>query len=581
MFTWLARLRLSITGRGGTVSMNEGNWVLWVVFIGAVMLLGTSVGFLGSMAVEWGKREPLPGVYIEVPEGWTLSSSSGEYLAISSDGSPATYLVPDQYRDERDGSSVGAKEAVIQLSRFGSGANCDPQSVQVDELPSSQEIIDTAMQEDSDILASEGYDNPKFAYGSMDNGTVSVSGTNAKWNLSYFSSAYSWLGSDTYASEYPNYDNGVLLAVCIEDLDLEVTYSADAQLLDPENSENEVGPTMESNAFLSEAREQVHADAHERYGDNFQAFINVLESVNTGWFSGGADLEGLPASIEGYEEFLDDPFDGELAAEGVPPGEEPIYEDMTGDAIDDAGLADSPEATMPEETITDSEEGAEVEAFVSEYFDAVDQEDWQATYSMLAEVSQQEFTEEAWIEVQQIRHAQDGAPPPLESVEAVNDEEFTSSATVTFEDGSTTEITILYDPQTGELGRLLSEEDISYLTDLGLSQEASGEEFLVEDAIRRHYEAIGRQDFEEAYSYFGPTFRATNSEEDWIAEEESYDITSSTVYSVDVVSVSGDTAQAAVDVSFEDNTGTSDFYLEWQLVDENGEWKLDETTASE
>ena len=28
---------------------------------------------------------------------------------------------------------------------------------------------------------------------------------------------------------------------------------------------------------------------------------------------------------------------------------------------------------------------------------------------------------------------------------------------------------------------------------------------------RNHYEAIGRGDFDEAYSYLGPTFRSSNS----------------------------------------------------------------------
>jgi hypothetical protein len=106
-----------------------------------------------------------------------------------------------------------------------------------------------------------------------------------------------------------------------------------------------------------------------------------------------------------------------------------------------------------------------------------------------------------------------------------------------------------------------------------------GEEAAIETTIRSHYEAIGDNDFEEAYSYFGPTFRNTTEEEVWIEEEESYDITSSIVHSVDVEEVSGDTATATVDVSFEDNTGTPRFSLVWSLVKEDGQWKLDEVTG--
>ena len=38
-------------------------------------------------------------------------------------------------------------------------------------------------------------------------------------------------------------------------------------------------------------------------------------------------------------------------------------------------------------------------------------------------------------------------------------------------------------------------------------------------------------------------------------------------------------AQASVDVSFEDDTGTPRFLLSWDLIEEDGQWKLDEVTA--
>ncbi len=51
--------------------------------------------------------------------------------------------------------------------------------------------------------------------------------------------------------------------------------------------------------------------------------------------------------------------------------------------------------------------------------------------------------------------------------------------------------------------------------------------------------------------------------------------------SVVVVEVSEGTATATVDVSFQDNTGTPRFVITWSLVEEDGEWKLDEVLSAE
>jgi Domain of unknown function (DUF4440) len=103
----------------------------------------------------------------------------------------------------------------------------------------------------------------------------------------------------------------------------------------------------------------------------------------------------------------------------------------------------------------------------------------------------------------------------------------------------------------------------------------------VEQAVRSHYEAIGRGDLEEAYSYFGPSMRATTDEQAWIEGEQSYDITSATIHTVKVDEVSGDTATATVDVSTTDNTGTPRFVITWKLVEEGGQWKLDKQLSAQ
>ncbi len=115
----------------------------------------------------------------------------------------------------------------------------------------------------------------------------------------------------------------------------------------------------------------------------------------------------------------------------------------------------------------------------------------------------------------------------------------------------------------------------------GPSGEVSSEEEAVGAAVRGHYGAIGAGDFEEAYSYFGPTFRSQHDQTSWIEGEQSYQIQSSTINSLEVEEVLGTTATATVDVSFVDNTGTPRFVIVWSLVKEGGQWKLDEQLSAQ
>src|SRR5829696_9069555 len=66
----------------------------------------------------------------------------------------------------------------------------------------------------------------------------------------------------------------------------------------------------------------------------------------------------------------------------------------------------------------------------------------------------------------------------------------------------------------------------------------SGEEAAVAAAVRGHYETIGAGNFEEAYSYFGPVMRSETDETAWIAGEESSQIQSITINSLEVNEVS-------------------------------------------
>ncbi|HEU4493354.1 MAG TPA: hypothetical protein VFR69_04150, partial [Rubrobacteraceae bacterium] len=113
------------------------------------------------------------------------------------------------------------------------------------------------------------------------------------------------------------------------------------------------------------------------------------------------------------------------------------------------------------------------------------------------------------------------------------------------------------------------------------SGEAPSEETAVAIAVQGHYEAIGVGNFEEAYSYFGPTFRSQHDQASWIAGEQSYEIQSSTIHSLQAGEVLGTTATATVDVSFVDNTGTPRFVIVWSLLKEGGRWKLDEQISAQ
>jgi hypothetical protein len=115
------------------------------------------------------------------------------------------------------------------------------------------------------------------------------------------------------------------------------------------------------------------------------------------------------------------------------------------------------------------------------------------------------------------------------------------------------------------------------------SVEASSEEASVEAAVRGHYEAIGAGDFEEAYSYFGPTYRKLidYNKQGWINARKNSQITGSTIKEVNVQRVLENQATATIDVAFQDKGKDSCFFLEWSLVKEGGQWKLDEQLSGE
>ncbi len=86
-----------------------------------------------------------------------------------------------------------------------------------------------------------------------------------------------------------------------------------------------------------------------------------------------------------------------------------------------------------------------LEEFGYEYDEANRGGDWETIYAMLEEESQQEFTEEEWVEKQQALKEVNGTPAPLESV-TVDLEEGVSDApgrvTLNYEDGTKHDLTV-------------------------------------------------------------------------------------------------------------------------------------------
>jgi hypothetical protein len=303
--------------------------------------------------------------------------------------------------------------------------------------------------------------------------------------------------------------------------------------------------------------------------------------IAPGQKSSGDIVYEVPPEAEGLQ--LDyNPF---LAGE--------TYTWYIGDASQIPGSA---ETTSAEEGQTESDL---IEA-VEDYYQAVDREDWAYTYQNLDSQTQSMFTEGEWYLKNQWFADTEGLELATMDVtvnSSPSDSVVSVSVYMTFKDGTSIDRGTYFVYEDGAWKHRFGDEEIEIFM-----PEASFEEFVaaqqgspparsgraptgegeaVKEAVRSHYEAIGRGDFEEAYSYFGPTMRSRQDKASWIASEESYQIQSSTIHSLTVDEVLAGTATATVDVSFVDNNGTPRFVITWGLVKEGGEWKLDEQISAQ
>lgn len=254
----------------------------------------------------------------------------------------------------------------------------------------------------------------------------------------------------------------------------------------------------------------------------------------------------------------------------------------------EAALEDVPEPSEEAEP--------EIRDAVVDYYEAVDREDWTRTYELLDSQSQTLLADEEWFERNQVISSAESIFLDSMDVEVTD---LTSTGTFadvnvyrTFTDGTVIDRDTYFVYEDGRWKHRLTEEEVGFFRpDLTYDEfvefwEAGDEPPIVEEsgiaeALYGHYEARGRGDFEAAYSYFGPTYRSQEPQDTWVSEQETYDVESSTINSLEVEEAGETTATATVDVSFEDNTGTPRFLLTWSLVKEDGEWKLDELDSGE
>lgn len=117
--------------------------------------------------------------------------------------------------------------------------------------------------------------------------------------------------------------------------------------------------------------------------------------------------------------------------------------------------------------IAESPEVSAEQQFITDYYEAVSDQDWRATYSYLDYASQLEFTEEEWISVQQARQDAGGALP-IESAEIsdISGEGagFTADVLLTYTDGSQETVGgIEVSFEDGTFKRHLSTTEVDYL----------------------------------------------------------------------------------------------------------------------
>lgn len=273
---------------------------------------------------------------------------------------------------------------------------------------------------------------------------------------------------------------------------------------------------------------------------------------------------------------------------------------MSGGQVPESAEAPPPQERRPEEPspLSDEEpnttsvppgtaDGSERErlrSFVSDYQEAAIREDWEATYSMLDETSQQEFTEEEWAEKQQALRDAVGLPARLESITIDQNDEVSDSpaiATLYFEDGTEETLTVgipmavTSEEEAGEPKRILGEEEMSDLR--SVSEEGSNapqSEAEVEEAAGDYYRAAGAENWDYTYDNLDSETQGAFTREEWRKKNLWFADNNPAIYHIESVRLDGSSPEsiAEVGVRLTGEDGSSSIRTTY-FVSEGGEWK--------
>ncbi len=265
--------------------------------------------------------------------------------------------------------------------------------------------------------------------------------------------------------------------------------------------------------------------------------------------------------------------------------------DSTSEESEDYGTTESTSSASPEPTASaspdssasPSSEEETLEEFGREYVEASRRGDWEATYSMLDESSQQNFTEAEWAEAQRIMREAEGPPAPLESVSVEQNEEMSdvpATLTLHYEDG--TEDTMIAvvpmvvedESDSGVPKRVLIGQEIGEIRAVASSGQ-SIEEMMVEaeEAAGDYYRAAGSEDWAYTYENLDSQTQSLFTREEWFQKNQWFADSGEVIYHVESVGMTGTNSEfvgVTLTLTYEDGTSsTRDTYF----VYENGSWK--------
>lgn len=258
--------------------------------VGVCLLLIVGVGALAAMASSDETLDLSSGANSSVPGGWAVSKLSGQNDVM---------LVPESYKHSSDRAEVIGKAAIISPGPADTCSESAPPD-KVDEEDAEQ--------------VRRGYNKGIIANNTLAEGEGTVAGSDARWSLINSAVAKPWFLPNTIsvASEYPDYYSSLRLYVCVEELGLAVRLEMVSHLFEDSNKNPDNPPTASWNASVPEAREEIKQDLRQRYEANIEAMMEFLRAVDTDGWDGPTELDDVPTSLEGYDEALEDPFQGRL-----------------------------------------------------------------------------------------------------------------------------------------------------------------------------------------------------------------------------------------------------------------------------